>query len=52
MERDLKSSKENSNSNDRQCHGCGCRGVSHDKRNCPNLQDEYVLINFVCFQTI
>lgn len=35
----LKSSKENSNSKGRQCRGCGLRGVSHDKRNCPNLQD-------------
>ncbi|XP_073022750.1 protein FAR1-RELATED SEQUENCE 5-like [Primulina eburnea] len=35
----LKSSKEKSTSRDRQCRGCGRRGVSHDKRNCPNLKD-------------
>ncbi|XP_075515325.1 protein FAR1-RELATED SEQUENCE 5-like [Primulina tabacum] len=35
----LKSSKKKSTSRGRQCHGCGRRGVSHDKRNCPNLQD-------------
>ncbi|XP_073057388.1 protein FAR1-RELATED SEQUENCE 5-like [Primulina eburnea] len=35
----LKSSKENSTSRARQCRGCGHRGVSHDKRNCPNLKD-------------
>ncbi|XP_042423886.1 protein FAR1-RELATED SEQUENCE 5-like [Zingiber officinale] len=34
----LKSSKDKSTSNSRLCHGCGHRGVSHDKRNCPNLQ--------------
>ncbi|XP_073133316.1 protein FAR1-RELATED SEQUENCE 5-like [Henckelia pumila] len=33
----LKSSKEKSISKGRQCRGCGKRGVSHDKRNCPNL---------------
>ncbi|XP_074561432.1 protein FAR1-RELATED SEQUENCE 5-like [Curcuma longa] len=34
----LKSSKEKSTSKSRLCHGCGHRGVSHDKRNCPILQ--------------
>ncbi|XP_073017887.1 protein FAR1-RELATED SEQUENCE 5-like [Primulina eburnea] len=43
----LKSSKEKSTSRDIQCRGCGRRGVSHDKRNCPNLIDGYVLINFL-----
>ncbi|XP_073128254.1 protein FAR1-RELATED SEQUENCE 5-like [Henckelia pumila] len=36
----LKSSKEKATSKGRQCHGCGRRGVSHDKRNCPNLLDK------------
>ncbi|KAH6763424.1 hypothetical protein C2S52_020857 [Perilla frutescens var. hirtella] len=35
----LQSSKEKSVSKTRICHGCGRRGVSHDKRNCPNLQN-------------
>lgn len=26
----------------RVCHGCGKHGVSYDKRNCPDLHDEYV----------
>ncbi|XP_074557556.1 protein FAR1-RELATED SEQUENCE 5-like [Curcuma longa] len=34
----LKSSKEKAISKSRLCHGCGHRGVSHDKRNCPLLQ--------------
>ncbi|XP_074560767.1 protein FAR1-RELATED SEQUENCE 5-like [Curcuma longa] len=34
----LKSSKEKSIPKSRLCHGCGHRGVSHDKRNCPLLQ--------------
>ncbi|XP_074583474.1 protein FAR1-RELATED SEQUENCE 5-like [Curcuma longa] len=34
----LKSSKEKSTAKSRLCHGCGHRGVSHDKRNCPSLQ--------------
>lgn len=40
----LKPSKKNSTSKARQCRGSGRRGVLHDKCNCPNLQDEYVLI--------
>ena len=36
------SSKEKSILKPRACHGCGLRGVSHDKRNCPNLHDGYV----------
>ncbi|XP_073121347.1 protein FAR1-RELATED SEQUENCE 5-like [Henckelia pumila] len=35
----LKSSKEKSISKTRIFHGCGLRGVAHDKRNCPNLHD-------------
>ncbi|XP_074566345.1 protein FAR1-RELATED SEQUENCE 3-like [Curcuma longa] len=38
----LKSSKEKSIPKSRLCHGCGHRGVSHDKRNCPLLQQGYV----------
>ncbi|XP_074591173.1 catalase isozyme 2-like [Curcuma longa] len=34
----LKSSKEKAVAKSRLCHGCGNRGVSHDKRNCPLLQ--------------
>ncbi|XP_074576130.1 protein FAR1-RELATED SEQUENCE 5-like [Curcuma longa] len=34
----LKSSKEKAISKSRLCRGCGHRGVSHDKRNCPILQ--------------
>ncbi|XP_074561185.1 uncharacterized protein LOC141817439 [Curcuma longa] len=34
----LKSSKEKAVAKSRLCHGCGHRGVSHDKRNCPLLQ--------------
>ncbi|XP_042404619.1 protein FAR1-RELATED SEQUENCE 1-like [Zingiber officinale] len=34
----LKSSKETTTSKARLCRGCGHRGVSHDKRNCPLLQ--------------
>ncbi|XP_042380975.1 protein FAR1-RELATED SEQUENCE 5-like [Zingiber officinale] len=34
----LKSSKEKSISKSRICRGCGYRGVSYDKRNCPILQ--------------
>ncbi|XP_042446485.1 protein FAR1-RELATED SEQUENCE 5-like [Zingiber officinale] len=34
----LKSSKEMSTSKSKLCHGCGHQGVSHDKRNCPLLQ--------------
>ncbi|XP_042432199.1 protein FAR1-RELATED SEQUENCE 5-like [Zingiber officinale] len=41
----LKSSKEKSTSKSRLCRGCGHRGVSHDKRNCPMLQQGYVSIN-------
>ncbi|XP_073271500.1 protein FAR1-RELATED SEQUENCE 5-like [Primulina huaijiensis] len=37
----LKSSKEKSTSKGRLCRGCGLRGVLHDKRNCPNLQDGF-----------
>ncbi|XP_042012355.1 protein FAR1-RELATED SEQUENCE 5-like [Salvia splendens] len=33
------SSKEKSTLKLRACHGCGQRGVSHDKRNCPSLND-------------
>ncbi|KAH6783669.1 hypothetical protein C2S52_008628 [Perilla frutescens var. hirtella] len=35
----LPSSKEKSSLKARICHGCGRTGVSHDKRNCPNLHD-------------
>ncbi|XP_074585556.1 protein FAR1-RELATED SEQUENCE 5-like [Curcuma longa] len=38
----LKSAKEQSTSKSRLCHGCGHRGVSHDKRNCPLLQGSSV----------
>ncbi|XP_073121051.1 protein FAR1-RELATED SEQUENCE 5-like [Henckelia pumila] len=41
----LKSSKEKSTSKTRLCHGCGRRGVSHDKRNCPNLCDGSIVDN-------
>ncbi|XP_073152020.1 uncharacterized protein [Henckelia pumila] len=41
----LKSAKEKSISRVRQCHGCGLRGVSHDKRNCPNLRDGSTIDN-------
>ncbi|XP_073014540.1 protein FAR1-RELATED SEQUENCE 5-like [Primulina eburnea] len=41
----LKSSKEKSISRGRQCRGWGHRGVSHDKRNCPNLKDGSTLNN-------
>ncbi|XP_074560094.1 protein FAR1-RELATED SEQUENCE 5-like [Curcuma longa] len=41
----LKSSKERSTSKSRLCHGCGNRGVSHDKRNCPLLQQGSSLDN-------
>ncbi|XP_073015406.1 protein FAR1-RELATED SEQUENCE 5-like [Primulina eburnea] len=41
----LKSSKEKSISRGRQWRGCGRRGVSHDKRNCPNLKDGSTLNN-------
>ncbi|XP_073120633.1 protein FAR1-RELATED SEQUENCE 5-like [Henckelia pumila] len=37
----LKSSKENSTSKARLCHGCGSRGVSYYKRNCPNLNNGF-----------
>ncbi|KAG6414010.1 hypothetical protein SASPL_126726 [Salvia splendens] len=33
------SSKEKSTIKPRACHGCGLRGVSHDKRNYPDLHD-------------
>ncbi|XP_057810058.1 uncharacterized protein LOC131024560 [Salvia miltiorrhiza] len=36
------SSKEKSTLKARACHGCGLRGVSHDKRNCPNLHNESI----------
>ncbi|XP_042374006.1 uncharacterized protein LOC121967690 [Zingiber officinale] len=36
----LKSSKEKSISRSRICRECGHRGVSHDKRNCPILQQK------------
>ncbi|KAG6390848.1 hypothetical protein SASPL_148593 [Salvia splendens] len=36
------SSKEKSILKTRACHGCGLRGASHDKRNCPKLQDRSV----------
>lgn len=39
----LQSSKEKSISKSRICRGCGLRGVSHDKRNCPNLQNRFVI---------
>ncbi|XP_075483575.1 protein FAR1-RELATED SEQUENCE 5-like [Primulina tabacum] len=42
----LKSSKEKSTSRGRQCRGCGRRGVSHDKRNCPNLKDGSTVNNY------
>ncbi|XP_073048393.1 protein FAR1-RELATED SEQUENCE 5-like [Primulina eburnea] len=41
----LKSSKEKSTSQGRKCRGCGRRGVQHDKRNCPNLQDGSTINN-------
>lgn len=43
----LKSSKEKVALKSRVCHGCGKRGVSHDKRNCPLLNDGYVNHNFM-----
>lgn len=36
----MQSYKDKSTSKPRICHGCGQRGVSHDKRNCPVLHDE------------
>ncbi|XP_073126237.1 protein FAR1-RELATED SEQUENCE 5-like [Henckelia pumila] len=39
-EKRLNSTKEKATSKGRQCRGCGRRGVSHDKRNCPNLLDK------------
>ncbi|XP_022849843.1 protein FAR1-RELATED SEQUENCE 5-like [Olea europaea var. sylvestris] len=33
----LKKSKEKKVNKERVCHGCGLRGQSHDKRNCPTL---------------
>ncbi|XP_042383552.1 uncharacterized protein LOC122003649 [Zingiber officinale] len=41
----LKSSKEKSTSKSRLCRGCGHRGVSHDKRNCPSLQQGSTIDN-------
>ncbi|XP_073057665.1 uncharacterized protein [Primulina eburnea] len=41
----LKSSKEKSSSKTRICRGCGHRGVSRDKRNCPNLHDRSTVDN-------
>ena len=38
----LKSSKEIAISNSRLCRGCGLRGQSHDKRNCPKLHTRYI----------
>ncbi|KAL1540606.1 hypothetical protein AAHA92_24934 [Salvia divinorum] len=37
------SSKEKSTVKPRACRGCGLRRVSHDKRNCPDLYDGYIL---------
>ncbi|KZV13530.1 protein FAR-RED ELONGATED HYPOCOTYL 3-like, partial [Dorcoceras hygrometricum] len=45
----MKSSKEKSTLKSRQCRGCGLRGVSHDKRNCPKLQDGSVSLNLCMF---
>ncbi|XP_042419722.1 protein FAR1-RELATED SEQUENCE 5-like [Zingiber officinale] len=42
----LKSSKEKSISKSRICRGCGHRGVSHDKRNCPILQQRSTEDNY------
>ncbi|XP_073148882.1 uncharacterized protein [Henckelia pumila] len=42
----FKSSKEKATSKGRQCRGCGHRGVSHDKRNCPNLLDKSSANNY------
>ncbi|XP_073150671.1 uncharacterized protein [Henckelia pumila] len=41
----LKSAKEKAISRVRRCNGCGLRGVSHDKRNCPNLRDGSTIDN-------
>ncbi|XP_073037914.1 protein FAR1-RELATED SEQUENCE 5-like [Primulina eburnea] len=41
----LKSSKEKATTQGRKCRGCGRRGVQHDKRNCPNLQDGSTINN-------
>ncbi|KZV20016.1 protein FAR-RED IMPAIRED RESPONSE 1-like [Dorcoceras hygrometricum] len=45
----MKSSKEKSTLKSRQCRGCGLRGVSHDKCNCPKLQDGSVSLNLCMF---
>ncbi|KZV20430.1 protein FAR-RED IMPAIRED RESPONSE 1-like, partial [Dorcoceras hygrometricum] len=47
----LTSSKEKQVSKSRQCRGCGLRGVSHNKRNCPMLHDGYLSMVYmlVCF---
>ncbi|KAG6403960.1 hypothetical protein SASPL_136194 [Salvia splendens] len=42
------SSKEKSTLKLRACHGCGQRGVSHDKRNCPSLNDGSVAVDADC----
>ncbi|KAG6416174.1 hypothetical protein SASPL_123598 [Salvia splendens] len=42
------SSKEKSTLKLRACHGCGQRGVSHDKRNCPSLNDGSVAVDAYC----
>lgn len=41
----LISTKDKARDNDRKCNGCGKRGVSHDKRNCPALKERYFLFD-------
>ncbi|KAG6437544.1 hypothetical protein SASPL_102463 [Salvia splendens] len=41
------SSKEKSTVKPRACHGCGLRGVSRDKRNCPDLHDRSAAVQIL-----